>query len=862
MKKTAFYLLGYILLLPGLVFGAGVHTIHVEWSYSGSAITYILYQDGVQVCASADVVSMQMDCDVFLSGSPSIFTLTAIDLQGDESPQSAPYTLVPPSVDEFGNYIPQPDIQVTNSAGDIPFTVSFDASASSDLGGVITDFNWDFGDGETASGELFDHTFVAPGMYTVTLSVIDDGGASADTTITITATDPTAGGGGDPALANDPPVASLTATPLVSGTSRIAFDAYGSTDSDGSIVSYSWDFGDGDTGSGEYVEHEFIAAGDYTVVLTVVDDEGAAGQDQMTITMVDQAAPNVKPVAEVSVSIEERLIQLDWDYPAGDADLAGFRLYQNDRMVCEIADPGARQSDCYTHIDNGTVQLWMTAYDQFGVETTISEVFTFDSTGIYSSAAEDDAPLLVYMSAGSSYDEDGKIASYSWDFGDGSIGEGPAVYHIYDFPGTYTATLTITDDAGETAQASTSISVTGTVNLAPIASGDAFSTDQNKSHTRTLSAVDPEGQSLTYSLESSGTSGTATITNTSSGIFTYVPNSGAVGNDSFTFKVNDGELDSNTATVSVVIIPVNNPPSANSVQLNTDENTAASGTLTGSDPDGDTVAYIIKTNPVNGSVVLSSASTGAFTYTPAADFSGTDEFTFAISDGSVESSPAVVRITIAPVNDSPAAIADTATTLEDTTVTIAVLANDTDVDGDSLSLASVGQADHGAVSISGNSATYTPASNYSGSDSFTYTVDDGQGGTDRGSVTLTVSAVNDLPVASIEAGAVFASGDRLVHVEWDYTATPGLAGFRLYYDSSLACEVSDSAARQMDCLVTVSGATGTISLTSFDTSGVESSPISVTADVGSSLQPGILSGTPPLTQTYMDTPNKSRINSS
>src|SRR6185295_12313995 len=111
-----------------------------------------------------------------------------------------------------------------------------------------------------------------------------------------------------------------------------------------------------------------------------------------------------------------------------------------------------------------------------------------------------------------------------------------------------------------------------------------------------------------------------------------------------------------------------------------------------------------------------------------------------------------VTVTVSAVNDAPMATDDAATTAEDAPVSIAVLANDTDLDGDSLSVSGVGAAAHGTATANADgTVTYTPAANYSGPDSFTYTVSDGHGGTATGTVTITVSAVNDAPAATDDA---------------------------------------------------------------------------------------------------------------
>src|SRR4029079_15707860 len=121
------------------------------------------------------------------------------------------------------------------------------------------------------------------------------------------------------------------------------------------------------------------------------------------------------------------------------------------------------------------------------------------------------------------------------------------------------------------------------------------------------------------------------------------------------------------------------------------------------------------------------ASDGSFTYTPAANFNGTDSFTYTATDGTAVSNVATVTITVTAVNDAPVAVADAATTPEETAVNGSVLTNDTDVDaGTTLTASLVATASNGAVTLNADgSFTYTPAANFNGTDGFTYTATDG-----------------------------------------------------------------------------------------------------------------------------------------
>ena len=166
-----------------------------------------------------------------------------------------------------------------------------------------------------------------------------------------------------------------------------------------------------------------------------------------------------------------------------------------------------------------------------------------------------------------------------------------------------------------------------------------------------------------------------------------------------------------------------------------------------SDPDGDSLTITAVGTPLHGSVAINPNRTIA--YTPAANYQGADSFTYTIGDGHGGTDTAAVNVTITPVNDRPVAANDTATTAEDTAVTIAVLANDTDRDGDGLSVTGVSVPAHGTAAINPDGTiAYTPAANYNGADSFTYTMDDGHTSTATATVSVTVTAVNDGPVAA------------------------------------------------------------------------------------------------------------------
>ena len=183
--------------------------------------------------------------------------------------------------------------------------------------------------------------------------------------------------------------------------------------------------------------------------------------------------------------------------------------------------------------------------------------------------------------------------------------------------------------------------------------------------------------------------------------------------------------------------------------LTTLEDTPASGTLVASDVDGDALTYAIVANGTKGTATITNVATGAFTYTPNPNANGTDTITFKASDGTVDSNTATIAITITAVNDAPVAADGSLTTLEDTPASGTLVASD--VDGDALTYAIVGNGTKGSAVIT-NAATgaftYTPNPNANGTDTITFKANDGTVDSNTATVSITITAVNDAPVAA------------------------------------------------------------------------------------------------------------------
>ncbi|WP_104091171.1 PKD domain-containing protein [Arthrobacter sp. GMC3] len=253
-------------------------------------------------------------------------------------------------------------------------SVAFDATASSvPSGQTIASYKWDFGDGSpTGTGVTPNHTYSTAGNYTVVLTVTSSSGVAATASRIVTAVVP-----------NQAPVASFVAG--VAGLT-VSVDGSGSTDADGSVASYAWQFGDGSTGTGKTASHVYAAAGSYTVTLVVTDDQGLASAAVTKSVTVTAPPVNQAPVASFVAGV---------------------------------------------------------------------------------------AGLTVSVDGSGSTDADGSVASYAWQFGDGSTGTGKTASHVYTAAGSYTVTLVVTDNQG-LASAAVTKSVTVTAPPSDVLAQDAF----------------------------------------------------------------------------------------------------------------------------------------------------------------------------------------------------------------------------------------------------------------------------------------------------------------------------------------------------------------------------------------------------
>ena len=357
------------------------------------------------------------------------FFIEAFDVAGNKATTTVyDYNIFSP------NYLPIPVLMYSPIITYTGVSVNFDGSASYDPDGSLISYLWDFGDGSKSSLPKLTHSFSENGEYYVTLTIVDNEGAvSKKVAIQI--------------VKNRLPVATLEKySTIINKKQVVSFDGSGSYDPDGVIVSYLWDFGDGTTGSGFSVQHVFSKNGKYVIVLTIKDNIGTT--DSIGVTMIVR---NRLPFSFFTVSLET--------VDTGDVvSFDGSGSYDPDGVIVSyLWDFGDGTT--------GSGEITIHAYAEDGVYTVTLTVNDDENANGFSSLSEhvnnripvasftDNATVIevsepISFDGSGSYDPDGVIVSYLWDFGDQNSASGISVNHVYRQVGTYVVTLTVEDDDG------------------------------------------------------------------------------------------------------------------------------------------------------------------------------------------------------------------------------------------------------------------------------------------------------------------------------------------------------------------------------------------------------------------------------
>ncbi|GGG05039.1 hypothetical protein GCM10010924_37030 [Rhizobium wenxiniae] len=577
---------------------------------------------------------------------------------------------------------------------------------------------------------------------------VSDGAASNTYTITIII---------DPV--NDAPVASNTA---ISVTEDEPYDGQlpPATDAEGDDVTYSLATGPtngtinlNDDGSYTYTPNLDYNGPD-TFTYTVSDGNGGSNTYTVTITVGPENDPPVAGDAAVSTNEDTPIVNgtlpqatdpenQEVTYGLGRGVLNGTVTVNPDGTYSYIPAVNFNGTDSFTYtVSDGA------AMNTYTVTITVNPVNDAPTASDTAITVTEDTPFNGQLPPAT--DVEGNPITYVLDTGpengtltfnaDGSYTYSPAA----NYSGPDSFTYTVTDGFGTSEVYTVTIDV-DPINDAPVGRDDAVTAIEDTPLNGNLPrATDAENDPLTYTIGRNATNGSVVVN--ADGSYRYVPNPNFFGTDTFTYTVSDGSASSAAYTVTITVTPVNDAPIGSNTSISVTEDVPASGSLPPAiDPEGQQVTYGLGTTlPAHGTVVVN--PDGTYTYTPAANYNGTDSFTYTVSDGSATATY-TVSVTIGAVNDPPVGRDDAVTINEDTTLN-GTLPIATDGDGDTLTYAKGSDPSHGSVTVNGNgSYTYIPNANFNGTDSFTYTVTDGTA-TLSYTVTITVNPVNDAPSGS------------------------------------------------------------------------------------------------------------------
>ncbi len=356
--------------------------------------------------------------------------------------------------------------------------VRLSSEGSRDPDGTLVGWDWDFGDGTTSSFPTPTHAWADDGVWEVTLTVTDDEGARASTSVEVT-------------VNNRPP------TPVLFGPSSVLFgatadfSAAASSDADGTIVTYTWDDGTGPFVGESAESFAWATPGPRVVTLTVTDDDGA------TATTTANVDVRARPSADFDVpSTGTAGIPVAFDgSPSSDPD-GTIVLY-----AWTFGDGDSANGATTTHVYDaaGTYTVGLTVTDDDGLTDTITTNITIAAPVNQPPVAVASASPLTaatdaavrFDSVGSN-DPDGTIVSYAWDFGDGATGAGVSPTHRYDDDGTWVATLTVTDDRGGIGTDTVTVTITNRPPVAAV-SGPLTTTTNTNTVFSAASSSDPDG---------------------------------------------------------------------------------------------------------------------------------------------------------------------------------------------------------------------------------------------------------------------------------------------------------------------------------------------------------------------------------
>ncbi|MBA2686501.1 MAG: PKD domain-containing protein [Gemmatimonadaceae bacterium] len=496
--------------------------------------------------------------------------LTATDPAGASDATNTPVTITnaPPVVTAGAPFI-------ANAGQSVTVNASFSDAGLNDSPWAYT-FEW--GDGSTSTGSTgsqgrisANHTYATAGSYAVAIKVTDkDGGSGSNAATGNVRAAPTA--------VSDGPYAGVEGSP-------VAMSGAGSTDSDGTISSYTWTFGDGSTGTGASVSHTYANDGDFAVTLVVTDNDG--------LTSSVNSSAHVTNVAPVVAAFDGGRLPAGGTYsasgsfadPGSDAWTATVNYGDGTgTQPLSLAAKSFTLSHLYSAPGNYTVTV--TVSDGAGSSSSSAAVTVLAApTAAINGPFRSVEGSSVSMSGAASTDVDGTISSYAWNFGDGTTGTGASVSHTYVQDGNYTVTLLVTDNDGLTGTTTTTAQAT---NVAPAIAALGNVVQAAGSYSATGSFADPGADSWTATVNYGDGSGVAPLT--LSGKNFSLSHAFAPGN---TYTVTVTVSDDDATSTSTHTVRITAPPVANAggpYSSNEGSSVAMSGSAS-SDIDGTVASY-------------------------------------------------------------------------------------------------------------------------------------------------------------------------------------------------------------------------------------------------------------------------------
>ncbi len=582
-------------------------------------------------------------------------------------------------------------------------------------------YRWDFGDGGTSTSANPSHLYATPGTYVVTLTVTERGGAT--------------GSVSHPVEIEPNPVATASNEGPYCPGGTIALTASGGS-------SYRWTGPNGFTSSDRDPTITGATATDAGVYTVIVSNAAGCTDQASTLVEIDSAAPALTVPADLTI----------------ECGTSTDPVQTGQATATDDTDP--RPNVTYTDIENlsgcgntGTIVRTWTATDGCGNSVSDAQTITIvDAT----------SPTLTVSSAQFECDGAGNAADIAdWLASAAGTDTCGAVTVTNDYAGlsgtcsgtgSVDVTFVATDACGNANTRTASLAVVDTT--PPNAVNDAASTDEDVAVTIDVLGNDSDVCDPSPALVAVGTPDVGAA-ETAGGQVRYTPPAGYNGTATFSYTIEDCSGNTASALVEVSVDPVNDPPVANDQGRATPEDTPTGFfALAVSDPDN-TLAELTcdcLVPPSHGTVVRGPDHT--VNYTPDPDFAGIDTFTYEVCDPDGLCDTATVTVEVSAANDNPVVSASDQITPEDTPIAFPVVHSDPD--DDSLSCTASDPA-HGSVSPASGTVlppypaaemlTYTPDPGFFGVDQIVITCNDGQGGTDSVTVEITVTPVNDPPLA-------------------------------------------------------------------------------------------------------------------